>query len=227
MKRNLLILLIAATTSVFAEPLPSATQILESVRAQLPVRPVAMSGLLKEQAANGFVKKTLSVEMHLDWNAFPSTATYQIRDLKTDLHQTLEIKWLPEGPAFIYKENGTPVAGFDPSNEISETGVTWSDLSFSFLWSPQAETLALEKKFGKERYEISIPRPDDKKIILWVEKESGRLKQAEEYDADGKRIKVIKVVSIKEFDGLWMVKDLDIVRLDPERHTRLIIDSVD
>ncbi len=231
MKRFISVLFLAA--SGFAEELPPAPQILAAARAQLPSHPVHMSGTLKERAPNGFVKK-VGVEMDLDWNATPPRAAYRIHDEKNKRFQTLEIQWLPGGPVFQCLEtcdadgvNDAPVSNFNPHAEIDNLGITWSDLSFSFLWSPEAQTLGLEKKFGKERFKISIPRPGDHTLRLWIEKETGRMARAEEYDSEGLRVKVIEVKSVHKFDGLWMIKDLDIIRPERNRRTSLRIDTLE
>lgn len=225
MKKLIPLLILAA--SVCAEtPLPPASQILAAARAQLPPRPLHMTGTLKERAPNGFVKK-VSVEMDLDWNATPPQAAYRINDEKNNRFQRLEIQWLPGGPVFQCLENNVPVSNFNPHAEIDTLGITWSDLSFSFLWNEEARTLRTGKKLGKESFVISVPRPGNHSLLIWVEKKTGRMLGAEEQDIDGKRQKIIKVVSVKEFDGLWMVKDLDIIRPEQNRRTSLRIDTLE
>lgn len=224
MKRVLPILLL--TVSALAAELPPAPQILAAARAQLPAYPVVMSGTLKQRAANGFLKKTLNVEMELDWNSLPPRAEYKIRDSKTDDFQTLEIKWSTGVPSYSYSQNGENGA-FDPHAEIENIGVTWSDLSFSFLWSPEAKTQGTGKKLGKECFKISVPRPGGHALLLWVEQKTGRLMGAEELNASGARQKIIKVVSVKDFDGLWMVKDLDIILPGQGGRTSLRVDDVE
>lgn len=224
MKRLLLFLLL--NVSAWATELPPAPQILAAARAQLPAHPVVMTGTLKQRAENGFVKKTLNVEMELNWNALQPSAEYKITDSKTKDFQTLEIKWTNGDPGYSYSQN-QEVAAFDPHDEIEHIGVTWSDLSFSFLWNPDAKTLGEGRKLGKECFKISVPRPADHELLLWVEQKTGRLLGAEELDASGKRQKIIKVVSVKDFDGLWMVKDLDIIQSQQGGRTSLRVDHVE
>jgi len=208
------------------ESVSSAQQILAFARAQLPQQPIRMNGALKERAPNGFVKKELTIEMDLNWGADPANATYRIRDEKSGLFQTLEIQWLAGGPIFNYSENNKDVADFDPNKEIAGLGVTWADLSFSFLWTKQAEMRKADKKLGKDCYLISVPRGKNH-LLLWIEQETGRVFGAKEETPDGKMIKEIKVVSVKEFDKLWMVKDLDIIRPLENGRTTLRIDNVE
>jgi hypothetical protein len=233
MKRILFACLFLFSTSLFAEDMSSAAQILDFAREQLPKEPIRMNGSLKERAPNGFVKKELTVEMDLNWGGAPANATYRIRDEKTGLFQTLEIEWFAEGPDFQYSEtrdaagvNGADVTNFNPNAEIAGLGVTWADLSFAFLWTQQAETKQSDKKLGKDCYVISVPRGDNR-LLLWIEKETGRVFGAKEETGDGKLVKEIKVVSVKEFDKLWMVKDLDIIRPSENGRTSLRIDTVE
>lgn len=208
------------------ESMPPASQLLAAARAQLPSYPVVMTGTLQERAANGFVKKR-AVEIELDWHAAPPRAEYRISDGKNERFQTLEIQWLSDGPGFQCLENGVLVSNFNPHAEIQNLGVTWSDLSFSFLWSEDAETEEIKKRFGKDKYKLSIPRPGGHTLFLWMEKETGRMTKAEEVDADGVRQKVIAVKSVKEFNGLWMAKDIDIVRPKEKRYTSLRINRIE
>ncbi len=226
MKRFLFACLILTSGALFAEELPPAQQILAIAREQLPKEPIRMNGSLKERAPNGFVKKELTVEMDLNWGADPANATYRIRDEKSGLFQTLEIQWLQSGPIFQYSENNQDATNFDPNTEIDGLGVTWADLSFSFLWSRDAKTMKTGTKLGKDCYVISVPRGDNR-LLLWIEQATGRLFGAKEETADGKMVKEIKVVSVKEFDNIWMVKDLDIIQPLESGRTTLRIDTVE
>jgi len=220
-----LLFLILFAVSVYAEELPPAPRILAAARAQLPPYPVEMEGALKQWAANGFMKKALDIEMVLDWTAVPAQAEYKISDPKSDFFQTLEIFWKESGVEFDFSENGEKKE-LDPFDQVLGSGVRWIDLTFSFLWNQQAETIGSGRKLGKECYLISIPRPGGNEMRLWVEKETGRLLGAEENDADGRRIRIIKVVSVKKFDDLWMVKDLDIIQPATGERTSLRIDEL-
>ena len=228
MKKIILSLcLILSLISFAEEEFPPAQQILFVARAQLPDHPVEMNGTLKEKAANGFVKNSLKVEMELDWRATPATAVYRIQNEKKKTMQTLDIQWQDAGPEFLYSKNGIQQSDFDLNSEIEGVGITWMDLSFSFLWDPEAKTLRMGKKLGKESYVISVPRSENRFLLIWIEKKTGRMMGAEEYDADGNKKKIIKVVSVKDFDGLWMVKDLDIIKPALGIRTSLRIDRLE
>ncbi len=226
MLRNIFLILLLSI-SIRAENFSSAQEILAFARAQLPSQPVRMIGTLKERAPNGYVKKTLSIEMDLHWGANPASAIYRIHNAKLEHFQTLEIQWLPTGPDFHYAENSVVSTNFDSSTEIDGTGVTWADLSFSFLWSPAAQWVGSDKKLGRDCFILSVLRSENHCLFLWIEKETGRMLGAKEKNADGKTIKEIKVVSVKEFNGLWMVKDLDIFRRSEKKRTTLRVENVE
>ena len=223
MRKIFAVLLFAV--SAFAEELPPAPQILAAARAQLPPYPVEMKGTLKQWAANDFMKKALDVEMVLDWSALTAQAEYKISDPKKNFTQTVTVFWKESGVEFDFSENGEKKE-IDPFGQILGSGVTWIDLTFSFLWNQQAKTIGTDRKLGKECYLISIPRPGETTLLLWVEKATGRLLGAEEQAADGNRVKIIKVVSVKKFDDLWMVKDLDIIKPTTGERTSLRIDEL-
>lgn len=209
-----------------AESLPPAAQILAGARAQLPAQPVRLIGTLKTRAPNGFVKNKRNVLMLLDWSAQPPVAKYELSDPSDGIFQTLEIKWNQNEAEYSFFQNEEKKE-FNPYSEIGKTGVTWSDLSFGFLWNPAAKTIETDKKLGRNCYVLSIPRPQNQQLLLWIEQETGRMLGAEERNEAGKTVKIIKVVSVKEFDGLWMVKDLDIIRPADGGRTSLRIDSVE
>jgi len=227
MMKPLLILAVFLAPFVQAKELPSARLILAAARMQLPSDPIHMEGTLQERAPNGFVRRSLTVEMDLHWSAEIPHATYQIKDPKKGDFQTLKIRWLPDGPTFKGLKNGAPISNFNPHAEIEHLGVTWADLSFSFLWNPDAQTLRTGKKLGRECYVIAIPRPENHSLWIWVAQKEGRLLGATEQDAAGKTHKIIKVVSVKEFDGFWMVKDLDIIHPKQKKRTSLRIDHLE
>lgn len=212
--------------SLCAESLPPAAKILSFARSQLPQAPIRMTGELRERAENGFPFSARFVEMDLYWGENPARAVYRLTDEDSGRFQTLEICWQPGGPDFQYSENGQP-AEFNPDDIINELGITWADLSFSFLWSEDAVTEKSGKKLGKDCFVLNIPRSGGRRLHLWVEKDTGRTMGAREYSPGGKMIKDIKVVSVKEFDGLWMAKDIDIIRPFDKRKTSLRIDNIE
>ena len=94
------------------------------------------------------------------------------------------------------------------------------------LWSRDAETVKTDKKLGKDCIVISVPRGNNH-LLLWIEQETGRVFGAKEETAAGTLVKELKVVSVKEFDKLWMVKDLDIIRPSENGKTILRVETVE
>jgi hypothetical protein len=226
MKRILIFLLSAwVVFSLAAEELPPATQILSAARAQLPPGTIVMSGSLKRHAPNGFVKKHLLLEAELNWSEKAPRAIYRLKDEKTGEEKTLEI--IREDGVAQYKTPSKQAnESFNPYQEIDGLGISWADLSFSFLWENDAKTIGTGRKIGKSCYKIQINRPNDEKMTLWIEQETGRMLGAETVDSEGWRQTILKVVSVKDFDGIWMVKDLDMVFPVRGGRTSLRIDHI-
>lgn len=209
--------------------MPPAGEVLAFARDQLPLTPIRMSGSLKHRAPNGFVLADLAVEMELDGSRDPATAVYRLRDVKTGREQRLQIVREVGGPLYHFTDSRDASAGeeFNPDQPIGDLGVTWADLSFSFLWSESAETVGTARRLGRDCFVLSIPRPDDRRLVLWIEQETGRMLGAREESVSGQTLKEIRVVSVKQFDGLWMIKDLDVIHPQSGHRTGLRIDEVE
>ena len=87
--------------------------------------------------------------------------------------------------------------------------------------------MGTDKKLGRDCFILSIPRSKNQRLLLWIEKNTGRMLGAKEKNAAGKTIKEIKVVSVKEFNGLWMIKDLDILRRSEKKRTTLRVEKIE
>lgn len=209
--------------------LPPAAAVLDAALRQIPHQPVRMSGSLRHRAPNGFVLEEYAIVMTLDQSAEPPFADYQLKAVRGGGSHSLRVEWAVDGPVYRYDGPGGagPDDAFDPEAEIGGTGITWSDLSFSFLRDPRATTTGTGRRLGRDSYVLTVPRSNERELLLWIEQETGRMLGARETDGDGRVWKEIRVVSVKQFDGLWMIKDLDIIHPQTEHRTTLRIDEVE
>jgi negative regulator of sigma E activity len=58
-------------------------------------------------------------------------------------------------------------------------------------------------------------------VVSWVDNEFKSLIQADAYDASGKLLKQFSVGSFEKVDGVWMLKDMDMIDEQRETKTRL------
>ena len=183
----------------YSESLP-ADDILAYVQTKLPADPIKLSGTLKVRTKNGFTKASLPVEMELDWGAEKPTASYRIGE------ESLHITWSNNQPSYTFSNPENT-----PTSDILKTGITWADLSFSVLWWPNSQLVKEEKKINRECYVVDVPVPDsDNTMRLWIEKKMGMLLEVQTLDPQKKKLRRMKIKSIKKMDGMWVAKDLEI-----------------
>jgi hypothetical protein len=212
MKRLILFLLAALLASpLFAESL-TGEQIMAEVRARLPLEPVRLTGFIRTRDGRRNVDRALISELHFG-SPLPHIR-YQVMDAFGDLVATAKIAWPGGEPHFqLFDENEEPVEDASLSDEISETGLTWSDLSLDFLWWPGAEITGRERVRTRSSHVIEIPAPPHQPALggvrLWIDASALLAVRAELLGPDGERLKRIDVDSIVEIeDDVWMVKDL-------------------
>jgi serpin B len=194
----------------FAEAIP-ADDILAYVRTKLPSDPIKLTGTLKVRTVKGFTKTSLPVAMQLNWGAAVPTATYRIGD------QSLKITWKNNQPGYRFSNPENK-----PASEILNTGLTWTDLSFSVLWWKNAILVKEEKKINRDCYVVEVPIPDSNHTMrLWIEKKMGMLLEAQTLDSRKKEIRRMKIRSIKKLDGMWVAKDLEITTSASDHKTTL------
>lgn len=219
MKKWLLSLFVGlCAVSGFAER--SGDEILAFVRSKLPSDPIQLSGKLRVKSPNGYIDER-AVQMELNWGATDPFAIYRIGETQ------LNIQWQGSEPQYQFRENGVFREGFDPNTEIPDTGVRWSDLSFSVLWWPNAQLVKEESKINRKCYVVDVPVPGSSELMrLWIEKEMGMLLEAQTLNAKKKMVRRMKIVSIKKMDGIWLAKDLEIDDVRRKGKTVLQIDNL-
>jgi len=207
----LLTVLILATAPLLAEDL-TGEQLMEEVRARLPPEPVRLTGFIRTRDGRRNVDRGLISELHFG-SPVPHIR-YQVMDAFGSLVATARIAW-PDGTAHftLYDENDDPVEDARLSDDIAETGLTWSDLSLDFLWWPGAEITGRERVRTRASHVVRIPAPPHHPelggVRLWIDTSALLVVRAELLGPDSERLKRIDVDSIIEIEpDVWMVKDL-------------------
>lgn len=221
MKKTLIsLLLLAFLLPSYSEPIP-ADDILEFVRLNLPAKPIELVGKLKISTKNNYTK-SLPITINLNWGAPQPTASYYIGTPKKKTFQSLHITWKNAQPSYQFSD---PKA--QPSDEVLGTGITWADLSFSMLWWPHSQLIGEEKKINRNSYIIDIPIPDSpNKIRLWIDKKMGMLLESQTFNPQGKRIRRMKIKSIKKMDGMWVASDLEVKNYENGHKTTLELNDL-
>ncbi len=105
------------------------------------------------------------------------------------------------------------------SEDIRGTGVTYGDLALRFLYWPNARVLGEENVRTRNCWKLQLHAPSRESqysnVFLWVDKQSGALMRMEGYDWKGQLLKRFEVVSAQKIDNRWFLKQMRIEQLKP------------
>jgi hypothetical protein len=204
---TLVICVALAALSVFAEPPPSAKEILDSVRMLESRQQIDLQGQLRQD--------DVVVPFRLMQNG------PLIRYTFTDPDETLELR-LGENSSRLEmaSDTGTEKVGASKLQEkIRGTIVLYGDLAFKFLYWHAARVLGEEKVRTRKCWKLQLRPPSHEStysnVLLWVDKASGALMRMEGYDWNAQLLKRFEVVSAQKIEGRWFLKQMRVEQLQP------------
>src|SRR4030095_14013787 len=201
------ICLALATTSSFADPTPSAKDILASVRMIEARQQIDLQGQLRQD--------NLVVPFHLVQNG------PLIRYSFVNPNEVLQLR-LGENSSRLDLVTGGDTEQFSASKlkqKIRGTIVTYEDLAFKFLYWPTARVLGEENVRTRNCWKLQLRSPSRESqysnVLLWVDKGSGALMRMEGYDWSAQLAKRFEVVSAQKIEGRWFLKQMRVEELQP------------
>jgi hypothetical protein len=196
-----------AALSVFAEPQPSAKDILDSVRMIESRQQIDLQGQLRQD--------DVVIPFRLVQNG------PLIRYTFTNPDETLQLR-LGENSSRLelVSDSGTEKVGASKLQEkIRSTIVMYGDLAFKFLYWPTARVLGEENVRTRKCWKLQLRAPSRESsysnVLLWVDKASGALMRMEGYDWNAQLIKRFEVVSAQKIEGRWFLKQMRVEQLQP------------
>jgi len=193
--------------SVFAEPTPSAKDILDSVRMIESRQQIDLQGQLRQE--------NVVIPFRLVQNG------PLIRYSFTNPDETLQLR-LGENSSRLdlVTDAGTEKVGVSKLQEqIRGTIVTYGDLAFKFLYWPAARVLGEESVRTRMCWKLQLRAPSRESqysnVLLWVDKASGALMRMEGYDWNAKLLTRFEVVSAQKIEGRWFLKQMRVEQLQP------------
>jgi hypothetical protein len=196
-----------AALSVFAEPPPSAKDILDSVRMIESRQQIDLQGQLRQD--------DVVIPFRLVQNG------PLIRYTFTNPDETLELR-LGENSSRLelVSDAGTEKVGASKLQEkVRGTILMYGDLAFKFLYWPTARVLGEENVRTRKCWKLQLRAPSRESsysnVLLWVDKASGALMRMEGYDWDAKLIKRFEVVSAQKIEGRWFLKQMRVEEFQP------------
>src|SRR5437773_2652516 len=206
MRKNAAFLLIFSL-SLFAEPPPSAKDILASVRMIESQQQIDLQGQLRQN--------DVVVPFRLVQNG------PLIRYSFTDPEEVLQLR-LGENSSRLDLVSGAETEKFAASKlnqRIRDTGVTYEDLAFKFLYWPTARVLGEENVRTRKCWKLQLRAPSRESqysnVLLWIDKASGALMRMEGYNWALRLAKRFEVVSAQTIDNRWFLKQMRVEELQP------------
>ena len=207
MRELLVICLAFVPLSIFADPAPSAKEILASVRMIEARQQIDLQGQLRE---NGTI-----IPFHLIQNG------PLIRYSFSNPDEVLQLR-LGKDSSRLDLITDTGNKKFTPSTleqKIRGTCVTYEDLAFKFLYWQTARVLGEENVRTRNCWKLQLRAPSRESqysnVLLWVDKASGALMRMEGYDWNAQLVKRFEVVSAQKIDNRWFLKQMRVEELQP------------
>ena len=204
---TLVISLMLGALSLFAEPPPSAKDILASVRMMESRQQIDLQGQLRQD--------NKVVPFHLVQNG------PLIRYSFANPDEVLQLRLGEKSSRLdLVTDDGTEqFAASKLEQKIRGTGVTYEDLAFKFLYWPAARVLGEENVRTRNCWKLQLRAPSRESqysnLLLWIDKASGALMRMEGYDWNAQLAKRFEVVSAQKIEGRWFLKQMRIEELQP------------
>lgn len=198
-----------------------------------PVEPLSLFGSLIVRKQSGTLVRELPFSMELDWGASPSTAKYTIMDSFGRDLAVANVTRSADGASAIacFDGSGAPMPSQPLSAGVFGTDISWLDLTFAYMWWEDAELLepAVYKGSLCDVVEARPPAPVEgcAFVRLWIDRKHGFLRQAEQFDASGERVRWMWVASVGKINDRWMIRNLEVKRPGTGFQTKLHIDDLD
>ena len=189
-------------------PVPSAKEILASVRLQQSQQDIDVQGQLRQDQILVPFRLTQTGPV--------------IRYSFTNPDEALQLK-LGETDAKleeISKDGVDRISGPEFDQKVRGTAITYEDLALKFLYWPNARVLGDDSIRTRSCWKLQLQPPSRQSqyssVILWIDKRGGALMRMEGYDGNAKLAKRFEVVSAQTIAGRWFLKQLRIEELQPE-----------
>jgi hypothetical protein len=205
-------------------------QIIERVLAAFPQKDFLCQARLTSTSESG-LEQTLDVQIQTRKTAEAIASAIVVTgptNLEGNAVLTLFRK---DGTEAIYRKRpgekkGERIHGASLGESFAGTDFACEDFDFGFLRWPEHKLVGEKRRQARDCFVIeSVPGKGQSaqygKVVSWIDKESSLLMLAEGHAPDGKLLKVFDIRSLKQFEGGWFIKTMNLKHLAANRQTRL------
>lgn len=201
-----MLLYLAIASSIYAAPVPSAKEILDSVRMLEGQQQVDLQGYLRQNE--------IVVPFRLSQNG-PI-----IRYAFSNPEEVLQLRLGENGSRLdVVTNTGAEKFAGKLAQKIRGTGVTYEDLALKFLYWPNPRVLGDETVRTRSCWKLQLHAQSRdsqySNVLLWIDKASGALMRMEGYDWNGQLAKRFEVVSAQKIGNRWFLKQMRVEELQP------------
>lgn len=222
----------------------SAAELLAACRNNLPTERVTLAGKLTLLRRRGFPDRQNWFTLEVNWGADPSTAVCQLFDRRNGRVQEKVVLTRARSGEAEFKRFAGPEMKEQPapllSSKISETDLTWLELTMDFLWWPNPTFDTTPETVRRHRGEDCFvllasppkPIPGCGAVRMWLSKRTGFLMKAEQLDLMGDVTNYFWMQTAKKFGDRWMLRELRAKTAGSSREallkeTRLYVETLD
>lgn len=200
---------------------------------RLPSEPIKLTGSLIMRKRRGIVVKEVPFEIELLWGAEPKGARYRLFDGFGRPLRTLVASVDKDGRVScgVRDGDGKELPAPDLLDQVEETDITWLDITLSYLWWNDASLVGAEEFKGALCDIVSVRPPSPLKgcaeVRLWVDRKRGFLRQAEQIEEKGERVRHMWVASVGRIGDRWMIRNMEVKREGTGVMTKLHVDTLE
>lgn len=215
-------------------PAPAGAQeLMQAVLARLPSEPLTLEGTLVMRRRRGVVLREIPFSVRLEWGADPPRAEYELRDAFGRVTERLTVTRRRDGTLETRRQGGTADDPAGPpalSDPVGGTDITWLDLTLAFLWWPDARLEGAEEFRGSLCDKVTVtppaPVPGCAAVRLWIDRRLRFIRQAEQLDDQGRRVRQMWVGSVGKIGDRWMIRTMEIERPGTGHRTKLRVENL-
>jgi hypothetical protein len=187
--------------------LPSAREILESVRLQQSQQQLELEGQLREG------DKVIPFRL--------TQAGPVIRYSFSNPDEALQLRLGDNDSRLeeVTKEGVEKISAAQFDRKVRGTGVTYEDLALKFLYWPDARVTGENSIRSRNCWKLELKPPSRQSqysnVYLWVDKASGAIMRMDAFDWKGQLSKRFEVISGQKIEGRWFLKQMRIEEFAP------------
>jgi hypothetical protein len=187
--------------------LPSAREILESVRLQQAQQQLELEGQLREgDKVIPFRLTQTGPVIRYSFSNPDEALQLRLGDNDSRLEE-------------VTKEGVEKIAAAEFDRKVRGTGVTYEDLALKFLYWPDARVTGENSIRSRNCWKLELKAPSRQSqysnVYLWVDKASGAIMRMDAFEWKGQLAKRFEVISGQKIDGRWFLKQMRIEEFVP------------